>query len=447
MTETCRPVPPAFAAPLDDAAPGWQNAPPHPGRFALLRPALVKIVLAEALIAGLLLSPNLWMSGRAYPLVPVADWLPVIAPPADRICYFAMLVLLAAIVVAPRARTLMWVLVGLLGGVCMLDQSRWQPWVFQYLAMLAALAAAAWPRRSDPPEERRAAIDRLLNPCRVILAFTYLYSGLHKLNEQFHTSTGPWLLAPALRVAPPWLGERMMEWRGAIPWIEAGIGAALLLRWTRPLAALAAVVMHAGILWTLLPQCRFTPHSHDWNSIVWPWNAAMILLVPLLFMDVRRRPLVPLLIGPWRSVYPKVVLLLFGVAPALSFIGKWDLYLSAALYSGETPQVRLEFDAAVHDALPPRVQKECYAVDYTWTDTGEMSPSRYEVNVMMWSIAEMNVPDYPADRVFQGIARELSRRQGGGEVVLTIDSLRDRSSAERETNRFTFRRGLTAPSP
>src|SRR5205807_646305 len=58
------------------------------------------------------------------------------------------------------------------------DQSRWQPWFYQYLFMLAVLC-----RRDSP-----------LDTCRFIIAAVYFWSGAHKINPEFAHDTLPWML-------------------------------------------------------------------------------------------------------------------------------------------------------------------------------------------------------------------------------------------------------------
>ena len=48
-----------------------------------------KAVLACGMLAGFLLSPNLWLSERDYPLCPISDLLPNIPPPLDRVWFGA----------------------------------------------------------------------------------------------------------------------------------------------------------------------------------------------------------------------------------------------------------------------------------------------------------------------------------------------------------------------
>ena len=382
-----------------------------------LRLVLTKSVVAAAFLAGLVLSRRLWLTTRSFPHAPVADWLPAVRAPFDAILYGLLIALLLAIVVLPRPRWFIVAFVTLAAGWMLWDQTRWQPWVYQYLFLLAALALYPWKRERDVPAEQRA-----LNACRVIIAFTYLYSGLQKLNANFFADTAIWLLEPIVRAVPEQVGEVLMSARVVIPFVETTIGAALLINPVRTIGVALAIAMHLFILVSI------GPFGHNWNTTVWPWNLAMIALVLTLFGNVPRLEPRRLLWGPPRAVFPKVVLLLFGVMPLLSFLGWWDLYLSSALYSGNTPRATLEFGGDFYRSLPERVRDVCYPWD---------PPGRHGVALLDWSMAELNVPPYPAERVFRSVGREVARRtstHADRDVALQIDGRPNRNRVRKATH-------------
>jgi hypothetical protein len=395
----------------------------HPGvsvKTSLLSSRLfwVKVVVCLGMMAGLLLSRSLWLSERFYPLSPIADWLPAIPPPLDRIWYSFLLALLVATLFMPQPRLQLIVFVIAAGLLPLWDQSRLQPWFYQYLFMLAALGAAPWPRREALADDG----DRLLNPCRLILVCIYLYSGAQKCNAAFMADSAPWLLKPTLDHLPTWFGDLLLRSRYAIPATEMLIGAGLLIRVLRLPAIILAIGMHAFILWTL------GPWGHDWNTVVWPWNVAMMILVPLLFLRTRGVTIPAIAWGPRRAIFPKLVLLLFGIMPLLSFAGWWDLYLSSALYSGNTPIAHIEFDRQVYAQLPPAVQEKCW----------KYSEDSYELHYTLWTIAELNVPDYPAERVQIHIAETIARRFPNSEIGLTLTGRPKIWTGERARTRRDF---------
>jgi hypothetical protein len=99
----------------------------------------------------------------------------------------------------------------------------------------------------------------------------------------------------------------------------------------------------------------FGPLGLNWNSVVWPWNVVMIALILILFWntDVTFADIV------WRNkfVYQKVVLVLLGVLPALSFIGRWPSDLSLALYTDNLTEANVLISEPVKRELPVSVQQ------------------------------------------------------------------------------------------
>jgi hypothetical protein len=353
---------------------------------------LVKYTLCAAMLCGFMLSPKLWLTARTYPHMPVWDGLPGLPTPWDWLLFGLLLVALGTIVGGNRPRLVLLVFVTLAGLWSLWDQTRWQPWFYQYLFMFAALAFGA---SRDDPERRQAS----LNACRLIIASTYFWSGLQKANWNFAHSDFPWLMKPVLMHLP----ESWHEFIGGHAWgaavAECCIGLGLLVWPLRPLAVIGALSMHLLILYCL------GPWGHGWNTVVWPWNVAMMVFVVVLF--TRTRQLRPWhILWPRRFLFARLTLLLFGILPLLNFFDCWDSYLSAALYSGNTPDARIFISQGVLDRLPSDAQRH---VRVCWDTPDDPDPDcPYEVDIFGWSNAELNVPSYPAERVYRGLARRLA---------------------------------------
>ena len=132
------------------------------------------------------------------------------------------------------------------------------------------MAAHSW-NGADADGERRT-----LNILRLIVAFTYIYSGLQKINLNFMENDFPWLVQPITNLFPataPFLHGVGM----AAPFVQVAFGIGLLTRRFRRVSLMAAVAMHLFIL------TMFGPMGLDWNNIVWPWTAAMAMFDVLLF--------------------------------------------------------------------------------------------------------------------------------------------------------------------
>ncbi len=342
--------------------------------------ARLKITVCLGLLAGLLLSPKLWLSTRNFPLIPVLPILQPVPAPFDYLVFGAMLLLLVWIAVTMRPATPIAAFVALAAACALLDQQRWQPWFYQYLFMLIAISL------------------NQQNACRLIIVSIYFWSGLQKINPGFAYETFPWMIQPFIRSMPPGLAL-------AAPLTELAIAIGLLTRRFRNAAVFAAVAMHAFIL-----AC-IGPLGHKSNSVVWPWNLAMGTLVVLLF---RRTPDIgvrDLLRG---KAFQRIVLLLFAILPALSFVDLWDSYLSFALYSGNQRKATIYMADSVAGKLPEAVQEVVGIYE-----------SEFEVDTLDiedWSYAELNVPPYAEMRVLKSIGRSVCNEVGNApQMVLMIE--------------------------
>jgi hypothetical protein len=358
---------------------------------------ILRTSLGLAMAAGLLLSPKLWLTQRSYPLVPIADWLPAIPAPLDAVLYW---LLIALTIVGICSQLAIKVFVVLFFAVSLGDQTRWQPWVYQYFWMLFALGFCSR--------------DSALNACRFILVATYVWSGVQKYNASFTADGFPWVTAPLVELAPPsWQGFlKAQGWTAALA--ECAIGLMLLIPRLRLAGLALAIILHIGLLVCL------GPWGHDWNEIVWPWNAAMIAFDLALFASCRPVSALAIL-TPSRGT--AIVALLFGIMPLASFFGAWDSYLSAALYSGNTIQSSVILDDAALAKLPPEVSA--------------LANGR-EINLSAWTLQELHVPSYPARRVSRGVALKLTELSPSP-VILVIEESPDWRTGERAITRETFR--------
>lgn len=360
----------------------------------------LKAALACGMLSGMLLSPKLWLAERDYPLCPIAELLPNVPPPLDRVWFGGLLVLLVGIAVTPRSRWLIVSFVGLAGLFSLWDQSRWQPWFYQYLFMLAAFAF-----KSD---------EQPLAVARFIMAATYVWSGAQKYNVSFLTGVYPWLIKPFVGEPAP---EFMLLMGAMIPFMEAGFGIGLLVPRIRDIAVILVLGMHASLLVCLGPL------GHDWNSVVWPWNLAMMAMAGILFW---RTPDVAFLsiVRP-STGFGWLVAILFGVMPFFNFLGLWDSYLSAALYSGNLIEADIIISPQVYDRSTRAIQGYCEARD-----------GDYLVDLETWSMKELNVPPYPARRVYRRVARSIcALATEPGDVVLLIHEPPHWRTGERQKTR------------
>lgn len=324
------------------------------------------------------MSPNLWFEpGRSFPRAPI---LPTFSLNQDFVLSIMLLGTLVLSAVAAHPRRYLAASVVLTIVLVFLDQTRLQPWVYQYAIMLAFLVFT----RPDSASQKA-----ILAANQFVIATLYFWSGLQKLSWTFIHEVAPRLIeSTGVRLSPRTLTVAAVT----IAICESLIGAGLLPRKTRRVAVVLACFMHSIIL------CTFV--FSRLNSVVWPWNIAMMAITIILFRRDDETPFKYLVLrrrdGAAVDYLPKAALLICGLLPALSFIG-WDLYLSGALYSGKSPVGVLRISDSLRDRLPAQAR------DLTFrTNRGELVLPFYE-----WSLAELNVPPYPEVRVYRQIARQL----------------------------------------
>lgn len=343
----------------------------------------LKWIVTVGFVFAFVMTLNLWLNVRSYPLVPAIAGLPTYGHPFDWILLAGMFALLAAIFFIRKPQLYIWIFLGLLAVLCLYDQTRWQPYVYQYAFLFAALAIYSW-EPSDPASKTRT-----LNIARFIVASTYIYSGLQKMNPGFVQQIWPWLLGPIVSTFPHF-ATPILAFAYVAPVIQVCFGIGLLSKRFRKPAVVLAVLMHVFIL------AMIGPWLLNWNNVVWPWTAAMACFDIILFglgTDFSYKDV----LDPGRSILHWVVLILFGVLPLLSFFNLWDSDLSAALYSGNLAEGVIYVSDIGKTELPADVQQY-------------VSPDGANNNVLpvkAWALGDMDAIEYPETRVFEGIAKNL----------------------------------------
>ncbi len=357
----------------------------------------LKIVLVLALFAGILLSIKLWVSSRAYPLAPVFDFLPSIPFPFDYGIVAVLCILLGAIFVSSRPRKCIAAFLVLAGFLALGDQSRWQPWFYQYVAMMALLGLYSW--KFTDADGRKTA----LNASRLIVAGIYFWGGVQKVNASFALGVFPWFIEPLLNIIPSGFPVALPALGIFAAFLEAGLGIGLLTRKFRNISLVGILCLHVFILFML------GPFWHDHNSVVWPWNIALMAFAVILFWRTQEGSFGELL-AMKKTLALAVIAVLFWVMPFFSFFGMWDSYLSWALYSGNTSSATLYLNKSAAQAIPREIEQ------YVEWDAGGTA----RISLLSWSFRELNVPSYPAERVYRSVAKHLCNSIDGSDISLVI---------------------------
>jgi hypothetical protein len=349
------------------------NPPRTPGE-------IVYALLVAGMVSSMVLSLPLWITERAFPLLPLWSVVQPFPAPLDAIFLWTTVALLVLSVFLP-ANT--WGPVGCCLLLALQDQVRWQPWFYQYLILIAV--AAMVKDRNSPS---------FLLACRIFMICMYFWSGIHKLNPAYPHMYEATFTTPLTGVWPGWAVVAVRGAGPVSPWLETGIGLALCFRPTRILGVAGAVLTHLAILLMTGPLGTFK------NAVVWPWNLIMPALVILLF----RRTMDP----GWRNLRGASqwlaagsMVLLAGVMPFFSRQGDWDRYLSFQLYSGSERRLVVIADAAAQQAMPenwkPHLQKS--AAD----------PESRQLGILEWALDELGVPPPCDDRHLLSLARKCAR--------------------------------------
>ena len=321
---------------------------------------------------GLLITYPLWLSRRLYPLVPIVPNWPVVVAPWDLIIFLALIGCLSATAVVPRPRKFLAATIILLVILGLADQTRWQPWVFQYTAMLITLALLGYNKQNYKKQQA-------LNACRFIVASIYIFSGLQKLNISFIKDVLPYFAG--INSVPLLVGL-------AVAGTELFIGLGLITKRFRHPAIILAVLMPTAILYRLVL-------IEPYNVAVWPWNVAMMSFALILFWNTYNKPRA--IISPHKSTWKVIILIMFGLLPIGSWFGVWDMYLSGALYSGNKVKAEILIDGPLQEILP---------IDYS-PYTQPTGLNTYVLPISSWSYQELQVPTYPEERVFRNIGNSV----------------------------------------
>jgi hypothetical protein len=356
---------------------------------AATRLAAMRTVISIALLSGIMLSLNLWFpTARTFPRAPLLIALPqAIVQPLEYLLSGLLVGALAALVFAKPPIKYLVAAIILLTLLVLLDQMRLQPWVYQYLLLLIVIALHNWQGRDE--QSTRLSLSIL----QLIIATLYFWSGVQKLNYSFGHEVLPQLLAPLQNHLP--LTNMQITLLGiGIALVEIFTGCGLLLKPTRKLCVWLALAMHGLVLVLLIGQGR--------NHVVWAWNAALMLTIPILFW--RSETFIRQTFADWRASNrfgraAQVLAISCAVLPTLSFWGWWDKYLSGALYSGNTAVAVVRVDKPLYEKLPETAKRQVFT-----TKSGEQMLPVFE-----WAMAELNVPPYPEPRVHKQIAREICK--------------------------------------
>lgn len=352
--------------------------------------------IAGAWLVQLGISLPLWLSdGREFPLVPIfagVQW--------PTLVEFTMVLLVMGALVYLILKPSRMAVAFLLPGIALLvlaDVNRLQPWIFLYCIMLVPLLSAGWKRQYFLPG------------IRLVLAGTYFWSGIQKMNPFFAHEMFPWLVA---FTGLQHTAESLPYLAWFVVALEAMAGIGLIFPASRKVAVVVVIGMHAFILLSL------GPIGHNWNHVVWPWNIAFACLTWLVFWN---RPLH----FSWPAIRKPVALLpviLVWVLPVANIFGGWQHFLSGGYYSSMVPEAVVSYHPSDRLLVPPSARHW----QYRNTDGEEF------VFLDHWAIHHLRVPIYPEKWVHEKVGRALASPFHHPDHVWLRMNLKDRFSGVQE---------------
>ncbi len=363
---------------------------------------LIRLVII-CWLAAKFISLKVWIKDRLFPVVPVADWL---SWPSEvhYILFAASVALMLFLLMAPTGKKLFILLFITEIFSCAADQTRWQPWEYQYLFTILICIINY---NNDK---------KTIGCIAFVMAATYFYSGIGKLNEAYLVMV--WdntFLKQIFKVKESLIQQNFLHYSGYLTAIAEIAGAAgLFFTRTRKAAAWILIAMHLLILYALGPL------GTNYNAVVWPWNILMAILLYIIFI---KQDILPLNITALWQGWNKMVLLFWGIFPALNYAGCWDSYLSSRLYSGELPQMAICIkDSNEIEELQPYLSRG---------DVYHLCDGRAKVNLQAWAMKEMNVPPYPEIRVYNKIRRQWAQNHPASSTSFVIYKTAGQNKVQR----------------
>jgi hypothetical protein len=337
---------------------------------------LIKIT-AFFWITSKIMSCKLWLSDRLFPIIPPFEFSPNLPNTIHFTLFVISIIGLVSILIFNPRKEFVWMVLILEIASCFLDQMRWQPWEYQYLLLFIFFLFY------------KKNTNQFLELISLLIGVTYIYSGLHKFNGGFLYSV--WekmILKDFFHIEKSCVLKLWVHYAGLfLPLIETLIGFCLLLKKDKLLVSYFAIGMHLLLLTILI--------ENNHNSVVWPWNIAMILYVWILFID--RNP-VHIKMDFFKNYFNIALFILIGILPILSFFSLWDNYLSFNLYSGNVKQLTICVrNKNKYPELEPYMSSK---------NSNPYCKDVRAININSWALKELNVPIYPEEKTFQKLKKE-----------------------------------------
>jgi len=326
---------------------------------------------------------RMWTTCRLFPTAPVFESLDQVPAVVHIILLALSLLCISMLLFFDKNKFIMVGLLMIEICSCLLDQNRWQPYEYQCLFIIFLFLVNA-----NKPK-------LILTLFTIVLASTYFYSGLGKLNSGFlHTVWVQIILKSFLKVPSNITSNHYLYNAGYLLGLfELVAGTGLVFSKTKKAAAIALILMHLSILLLLGPLGGL-----NYNIIVWPWNMVMIVYLYLIF--IKKQESVTTLKYVFTG-WNKLVFVAWCILPALHFIGYWDGFLSSSMYSGKAPKMII----CIKDTSKCRQLHAFYGKEGYKICNGQAY-----IELQNWAINETNAIPNPEIRIYKIIQKKLEKK-------------------------------------
>jgi hypothetical protein len=356
---------------------------------------LMKVIAFFWLLAKIW-SYKTWITERVYPVIPPIDILKNVPDFLHQFLFgFSILALLAVLCFKIKR----WLLIVLFVSEiisCSLDTVRWQPWEYMYLCFLLMTIINFYKPKN------------ILGLSHLFLVSIYLFSGLHKLNRDFLSSV--WLnmfLVDFLGLSMGFILKYKLFFIGLlIPVTEVVLAILLLVLKSKRKISYFLIVMHLSVL------ILIGPLGLKYNSVIWPWNLAMISILIIIYVkpiEFSRNSIVPNLY--W--------LVLWFVMPVFSLFGRWYQYFSFNLYSGKGDQVYICVSENEQELAP-----------YFESQKTSLCKEQACIDLQNWALEEIKSVPIPEAEINRKIGMYLKQKYAKDNVKVLLYNPETRKSVE-----------------
>ncbi len=337
---------------------------------------LIKLTVLIGLLVSILLSLNLWAGERYFPKSTfIHDYFGMPAP-YDYIQLVLLLVLIvSSFLTQKKMPTLLLIMFAVY--MCFDDQNRMQSWFFNYILILFILLF--YKHRVDESNNYTTVFISL----QILVALIYVFSGIQKINSSFVPDTFVWMVGSFNEVLSIRQINLITKFGYIIPYFELSIGILLLVKHLRFIILPLVITMHAFILIMI-------GFSHNnFNAVDWPWNIIMIILILLLFAEVKPERFFDISFL-FKDITFYIVITLMLIFPIFSLKNQYDSYLSSSSYSSNLNDCQLILSNKAYNKLP-------FYIRHFTTPNDE----HHVINIKRWAKQELKVPCVPEYRIYK----------------------------------------------